>query len=95
MTVLDRARGNDITLEHWTLHHLRRTAGTHITGLVRGTREIMDKVLGHKDGKVGAVYDRYAYFDEKCRALDGWFQELRRILNGAGEGAEVISLYRQ
>jgi hypothetical protein len=53
----------------------------------------MDQVLGHKDGKVGAVYDRYAYFDEKCRALDGWSRELRRILNGAGEGSKVIPLY--
>ena len=54
----------------------------------------MDQVLGHKDGKVGAVYDRYAYFDEKCRALDGWSRELRRILNdGEGEVSKVIPLY--
>ena len=92
-TVLDRARDNDMTLEHWTPHDLRRTAGTHITGLVKESREIMDQVLGHKDGKVGAVYDRYAYFDEKCRALDGWSRELRRILKGGGEGSKVIPLY--
>ena len=93
VTVLDRARDNDMTLEHWTPHDLRRTAGTHITGLVKKTREIMDQVLGHKDGKVGAVYDRYAYFDEKCRALDGWSRELRRILKGGGEGSKVIPLH--
>jgi len=53
----------------------------------------MDQVLGHKDGKVGAVFDRFAYFDEKCRALDGWSRELRRILKGEGEGSKVIPLY--
>ena len=93
VTVLDRARDNGMTLEHWTPHDLRRTAATHITGLVKESREIMDQVLGHKDGKVGAVYDRYAYFDEKCRALDGWSRELRRILKGEGEGSKVIPLY--
>ena len=93
VTVLDRARDNGMTLEHWTPHDLRRTAGTHITGLVKESREIMDQVLGHKDGKVGAVYDRYAYFDEKCRALNGWSRELRRILKGGGEGSKVIPLY--
>jgi len=92
-TVLNRARDNDMTLEHWTPHDLRRTAGTHISGLVKESREIMDQVLGHKDGKVGAVYDRYAYFDEKCRALNGWSRELRRILKGGGEGSNVNPLY--
>jgi len=92
-TALNRARDNDMTLEHWTPHDLRRTCGTHVTGMVKETREIMDQVLGHKDGKVGAVYDRYAYLDEKCRALDGWSRELRRILKGGGEGSKVIPLY--
>ena len=92
-TILNRARKNEMTLERWAPHDLRRTCGTHITGMVKESRQIMDQVLGHKDGKVGAVYDRYAYFDEKCRALDGWSRELRRILDGA-EPAKVIPLYR-
>jgi integrase len=92
-TALKRGRDNDMTLEHWTPHDLRRTCGTQITGLVKESREIMDQVLGHKDGSVGAVYDRYAYFDEKGRALDGWSRELRRILKGEGEGSKVIPLY--
>lgn len=92
-TVLDRARENDMTLDHWTPHDLRRTCGTHVTGMVKETREIMDQVLGHKDGKVGAVYDRYAYFDEKCRALDGWSRELRRILDGVKGDSKIIPLY--
>ena len=44
----------------------------------------MEKVLGYKDGKVGAVFERHAYYDEKRRAFYGWSRELRRILNGAG-----------
>jgi len=93
-TILNRARKNEMTLERWAPHDLRRTCGTHITGMVKETQEIMDQVLGHKDSKVGAVYNRYAYFEEKCRALDGWSRELRRILNnGEGEVSKVIPLY--
>ena len=92
-TILNRARKNEMTLERWVPHDLRRTCGTHITGMVKETREIMDQVLGHKNSKIGAVYDRYAYFDEKCRALDGWSRELRRILDG-DRPAKVIPLYR-
>ena len=76
MTVLDRARDNDMTLEHWTPHDMRRTAGTHITGLVKREPRNHGSDAWHKDRKVGAVYDRYAYFDEKCRALVGWSREL-------------------
>ena len=52
-------------------------------------------MFGHNLSKVGAVYDRYAYFDDKCRALGEWSWERWRILDGTGEGAKVIALYRQ
>ena len=95
VTVLDRARETDITLEHWALLDLRKMCCKHITGLLKESREIMDPVHGQKDVKVGSVYDRYAYFDEKRRALDGWSREQRRIVNGVGWGAKVIPLYRE
>jgi integrase len=92
-------RGRDGALadmEDWTPHDLRRTCGTNITGLVKETQEIMDKVLGHKDRSIGATYNRYAYLTEKRRALDGWARELHRILSGSSQVEEgnVISLYR-
>lgn len=64
---IDRGRssGGLAGIEHWTPHDLRRTCGTNITGLVKETQEIMDKVLGHKDRSIGATYNRYAYLNEK------------------------------
>jgi integrase len=94
---IDRGRssGGLAGIEHWTPHDLRRTCGTNITGLVKESQEIMDKVLGHKDRSIGATYNRYAYLTEKRRALDGWSRELRRILSRSSEEeGNVISLYR-
>ena len=91
----ERSLGGLAGIEHWTPHDLRRTCGTNITGLVKETQEIMDKVLGHKDRSIGATYNRYAYLTEKRRALDGWSRELRRILSRSSEEeGNVISLYR-
>ena len=90
-----RSSGGLDGIEHWTPHDLRRTCGTNITGLVKESQEIMDKVLGHKDRSIGATYNRYAYLAEKRRALDGWSRELRRILSRSSEEeGNVISLYR-
>jgi len=91
----ERSSGGLAEIEHWTPHDLRRTCGTNITGLVKESQEIMDKVIGHKDRSIGATYNRYAYLTEKRRALDGWSRELRRILSRSSEEeGNVISLYR-
>jgi len=58
----------------WRLHDLRRTV---TTGMARLKIEphIADKVLNHQSGTisgVAAVYNRFAYLDERRDALDRW-----------------------
>ncbi|WP_299847741.1 site-specific integrase [uncultured Roseovarius sp.] len=53
----------------WRFHDLRRTAATLMTtGKV--LRFIVERVLGHTDSSVTAVYDRATYRDEKREALE-------------------------
>jgi integrase len=61
-------------LPHWTFHDLRRTA---TTGMARlgVPPHIADAILNHKEGTihgVAAVYNRYAYLEERRRALEAW-----------------------
>ena len=53
----------------WRFHDIRRTAATRMSeaGVPRFT---VARVLGHADGGVSAVYDRYGYRAEKRDALD-------------------------
>ena len=60
----NRAEVND-----WRLHDLRRTAATLMTeGKI--PRFVVERVLGHADRSVTAVYDRASYRDEKLEALN-------------------------
>lgn len=58
---------------------LRRTAASRMAQL-GFDRLILDKVLGHVERGVIAVYDRYSYETEKRAALDAWASELGRIV---------------
>ncbi len=72
-------------------HDLRRTAASHIAGL-RVPRFVVERLLGHIDSSVTAIYDRYEYADEKAAALAKWDRKLRAILTG--ERAEVVEFSR-
>ncbi len=61
-------------LPHWTIHDLRRTT---TTGMARlgVPPHVADALLNHKSGTVSgvaAVYNRYAYLDERRGALVAW-----------------------
>ena len=64
-----------------TPHDLRRSAASQMSagGI---PRLVIDKVLNHTDGSVGAIYDRYDYAGEKRRALQTWERRLKLILDG-------------
>jgi len=72
------ARGDDnaeqISLERWTLHDLRRTAATGMAK--RGLPiHVVEAVLNHQSGTlkgVAKIYNRYSYLDEKREALSAW-----------------------
>jgi integrase len=56
-------------LPNWTLHDLRRTARTLMSG-VGVPSEIAERVLGHAMGSLEATYDRHDYEAEKRDALE-------------------------
>ena len=61
-------------LADWRFHDLRRTAATRMAGIGIAPH-VIEKVLNHATGQisgVAAVYNRYAYREEKIVALAAW-----------------------
>lgn len=67
--------------EDWRFHDLRRTAATNMA--IMGIQpHIIEAVLNHKTGivsGVAAVYNRYAYVDEKREALERWANRVEEL----------------
>ncbi len=59
----------DMTIEHWSIHDLRRTAKTKMAEL-GVPPHVSEKVLGHKLSGVLAIYDQHGYVKEQQEALD-------------------------
>lgn len=55
-------------LSDWRLHDIRRTAATKMA-TAGVSRFIVERVLGHSDNSITAVYDRATYREEKREAL--------------------------
>jgi integrase len=67
-----------------TSHTLRRTVATRIAEVLGDEGDkLIKRVLGHSDGSVTAIYNRYGYVREMRRALEAWAAEL---LSDAGVG---------
>ncbi|MDX0136122.1 DUF4102 domain-containing protein [Sinorhizobium meliloti] len=78
-------RPEDVKLEGWTLHDLRRTAASGMARLGVPVH-VIEAVLNHQSGTikgVAKIYNRYEYLDEKRRALADWAEHVKRI--GAAE----------
>lgn len=60
---------SDMTIAHWSIHDLRRTAKTKMAELGVAPH-VSEKVLGHKLGGVLAIYDQHSYVKEQQEALD-------------------------
>ncbi|MDW9878216.1 DUF4102 domain-containing protein [Sinorhizobium meliloti] len=72
---------NDVNLEGWTLHDLRRTAASGMARLGVSVH-VIEAVLNHQSGTikgVAKIYNRYEYLDEKRRALADWAEHVKRI----------------
>ena len=69
-----RRLDSSCTIPPWSLHDLRRTAATSM-GRLGVEPHIVRRILNHSpreiDG-VTAVYNRFAYLEEKRAALDKW-----------------------
>ena len=76
------------TIRHWRLHDLRRTVATGMAGLrdpeclpLISPHEI-EAVLNHVSGSragVAGIYNRYAYYAEKKRALELWAEKISNL----------------
>jgi integrase len=76
----------------WTLHDLRRTAATGMARL-NFPPHVVDKVLNHASGTikgVAAVYNRFAYLEERRAALEAWGRYVEGLVVPAP--ANVVSL---
>ena len=71
------AETGEIPKIRWTPHDLRRTVATRIAEQlgIEGEK-FVKRVLGHSDGSVTAVYNRYGYVKEMRRVLAHWVKEL-------------------
>jgi integrase len=61
----------------FTSHDLRRTVATRLAETLGDEGDkLVRRVLGHSDGSVTAVYNRYGYVREMRRALEQWAKDL-------------------
>ena len=61
----------------WTPHDLRRTVATRIAETLGvGGEQVVKRVLGHADGSVTAIYNRYGYVKEMRAILEQWAADL-------------------
>ena len=75
-----------------TAHDLRRTATTHMSGRGLG-KDVRGRILNHANLSVDAIYDRYAYFDEKATALNDWHEHLLGLFKEAYGHKDWLKVY--
>jgi len=78
----------------WTLHDLRRTAATGMARL-NIPPHVVDRILNHTSGTirgVAAVYNRFAYLEERRAALEAWGNYLTGLLKPMT--SNVVNLLR-
>ncbi|WP_085043798.1 tyrosine-type recombinase/integrase [Ensifer aridi] len=78
----------DVKLEGWTLHDLRRTAASGMARLGVPVH-VVEAVLNHLSGTikgVAKIYNRYEYLDEKRQALEDWARHLQLIVARGSQG---------
>jgi integrase len=89
---LDKASGVGLTdRDEWRVHDIRRSVTTFMAEMGIAPH-VVDKLLNHVSGSirgVAAVYNRYAYTDERRRALDAWANRLAAIVDGNRRGNVV------
>jgi integrase len=76
----------------WRVHDLRRTAATGMARL-NIPPHVLDKVLNHSSGTirgVAAVYNRFAYLEERRAALEVWGRYVCNVVGPAA--ANVVEL---
>jgi len=72
---------DELGMEHFTAHDLRRTAITMIAGDLKVDRYVVKSILNHKEGSdVTSRYVRTDYPEQKKAAMNAWDVRLREIV---------------
>jgi integrase len=79
LAALREQAGADVKLERWTLHDIRRTMRTGLSGLPISDL-VRELVIAHAKPGLHKVYDMHAYEAEKRQALEMWGARLRSIV---------------
>ncbi|RBA42370.1 MULTISPECIES: tyrosine-type recombinase/integrase [Acinetobacter] len=66
------------TMEHWSLHDLRRTARTNFSSFSKN-RDIHEIMLGHVLPNNQEVYDLHSYVAEQTEVYEKWIEKLERL----------------
>jgi integrase len=86
------AIGGERPVAPWTPHDLRRTVATRIAEqLGVGGEQLIKRVLGHADGSVTAIYNRYGYIKEMRTVLERWVLDLTAEPNPVLQLAGALS----
>lgn len=81
---------NELPMTPWTLHDLRRTVRTRMSGL--GILPLVaELVIGHKQTGIHAVYDLHTYDGEKRAALALWEAKLLQIVGEASSTSSDVA----
>jgi hypothetical protein len=67
-------------LDPFTIHDVRRTMRSGLSALPI-EQHVRELVIGHAQAGLHKVYDRYAYLDEKRKALDLWAGRLMPMVS--------------
>ncbi|WP_151959287.1 tyrosine-type recombinase/integrase [Acinetobacter bereziniae] len=72
------AREEDIKIDHWSLHDIRRTMRTNMSKLTEP--HIAEIMIGHALPIMFRVYDHHDYIEEQREALQKWIARLQEIV---------------
>lgn len=71
-------RMQELGIDPFTLHDLRRTCRTGLSRL-KVQPHIAERVLNHTQKRIAGTYDVWEYMDEKRAALDSWASHLQGL----------------
>jgi len=69
----------NVSLPPFVNHDLRRTARTWLSGL-KVPKAVAELILAHVQKDLDAVYDQWAFIDERKEALQIWANKVRAIV---------------
>lgn len=83
-----------VSVPHWTLHDLRRTAASGMARLGIAVH-VVERLLNHRSGTirgVAAIYNRHDYMSERETAAEAWGRYVTDLVNG-GQPSNVRPLF--